>query len=449
MGQRMDDLVRRYLGKYGYSSDIDNDSFRALRQFQLRWGLEPTGALTNETAALIATPRCGVSDIDRYVVDGRRWARWQLSLTAENGIASINVGTVRQILDAASLEWARVSALRFQMGDANSDIRLRFASGAHGDTQPFDGPGNVLAHAFFPPPNDFAGQIHMDADEHWSSASPNPNGAIDLMSVVLHELGHALGLAHSNVREAVMYPYYSGIRRTLHQDDIQGISALYPASLGTIWRSIPGAALDISIGGDAVWHLGVNRKMYRWNNNGWAPIDGDALAIAVQSDGTLWHIGLNRSIYRRDGNHWSEIPAIAYNVAAGQDGSVWHIGKGGQLYQWNGGLGWDHIDGVGAVDVAGKVNDLWHISNSGGGIYRRHGGAWIRMPGEALDLSVGADGSVWHVGQNSTSTFGNGIYRWNGSSWDQVEGAAVAIAVASNGLPWHINRRGQIFQRTS
>lgn len=42
-----------------------------------------------------------------------------------------------------------------------------------------------------------------------------------------HEFGHALGLAHSNVSDALMYPYYGGPHRYLHQDDNDGIQAIY------------------------------------------------------------------------------------------------------------------------------------------------------------------------------------------------------------------------------
>ena len=51
----------------------------------------------------------------------------------------------------------------------------------------------------------------------------------DIETVLLHENGHGLGLGHSNDSQAVMYPSYHGVLRTLQSDDIAGVSSLYPS----------------------------------------------------------------------------------------------------------------------------------------------------------------------------------------------------------------------------
>jgi hypothetical protein len=55
----------------------------------------------------------------------------------------------------------------------------------------------------------------------------------DLLSVVTHEAGHVLGLAHAPSTDATMYPAYTpgetGLR-TLSPDDVAGVCAVYPPS---------------------------------------------------------------------------------------------------------------------------------------------------------------------------------------------------------------------------
>src|SRR5262249_1599274 len=51
----------------------------------------------------------------------------------------------------------------------------------------------------------------------------------DLVSVVTHEVGHFLGLDHSDQPEALMYSTYStgAVRRDLAKDDIDAICTVY------------------------------------------------------------------------------------------------------------------------------------------------------------------------------------------------------------------------------
>ncbi|KAG5837776.1 hypothetical protein ANANG_G00216280 [Anguilla anguilla] len=64
-----------------------------------------------------------------------------------------------------------------------------------------------------------------DRDQKWGFC---PDKGYSLFLVAAHEFGHALGLDHSTVQEALMFPMYSYVERfSLHQDDIEGIQYLY------------------------------------------------------------------------------------------------------------------------------------------------------------------------------------------------------------------------------
>ncbi len=136
---------------------------------------------------------------------------------------------VRAEILRAMAEWSRYVRVGFaETGDggANRSIAILFGAGSHGDQYPFDGPAGVLAHTFYPsPPNSepLAGDLHLDGDEPWRTG-----GDIDVFSVVLHELGHALGLGHSDVPGSVMYPYYRQAAG-LTSEDIGAIRQLYAA----------------------------------------------------------------------------------------------------------------------------------------------------------------------------------------------------------------------------
>ncbi len=124
-------------------------------------------------------------------------------------------------------EWAKYAMVSFtptSNAAAARTLAILFASGAHGDGYPFDGPGGVLAHTFYPAPTNpesIAGDMHFDDAENWKIGAD-----MDVFSLALHEAGQALGLGHSDNPNAVMYPYYH-MHTALQTDDIAAIRELY------------------------------------------------------------------------------------------------------------------------------------------------------------------------------------------------------------------------------
>ncbi|XP_021683341.2 metalloendoproteinase 4-MMP isoform X1 [Hevea brasiliensis] len=177
-----------------------------------------------------------------------RWSRHiPMNLTyafsPENLISYLSLSDIKKVFKRAFARWGSVIPVSFIETDdyGFADIKIGFYSGDHGDGEPFDGVLGVLAHSFSPE----SGRFHLDAAETWAVdfESEKSKVAVDLESVAVHEIGHLLGLAHSSVNEAVMYPSLKPGKKKvdLSVDDIQGVQALYGSNpnftLGSLLES--------------------------------------------------------------------------------------------------------------------------------------------------------------------------------------------------------------------
>jgi hypothetical protein len=83
--------------------------------------------------------------------------------------------------------------------------------------------------------------MHFDGSENWHIGADT-----DLFTVALHEAGHALGLAHVDQPEALMYPYYS-LGEKISSDDIAGIQSLYGSVQGSASAATTTPPLTLNI----------------------------------------------------------------------------------------------------------------------------------------------------------------------------------------------------------
>ncbi|KAG6668592.1 metalloendoproteinase 3-MMP-like [Carya illinoinensis] len=254
------DYLERF-GYYNHPTKPNNDEFdelleSAIKTYQRNYHLKATGILDVKTISKMKMPRCGMPDI----INGTNWMhsggsnkkgrhgrhligsfhvvshyeflpgepRWpdskrHLTYRFLEGFPDAYISPVEE----AFKTWARNSNFTFTIFRKSrhrwpkvSDLKISFEESEHGDGYPFN--DRVLAHSFGPSD----GRLHFNKEQQWSVvATPS---TFHLRSVALHEIGHLLGLAHTSLEDAIMYPSFrAGQSKDLTEDDIDGINNLY------------------------------------------------------------------------------------------------------------------------------------------------------------------------------------------------------------------------------
>ncbi|NP_001296676.1 matrix metalloproteinase-14-like precursor [Hydra vulgaris] len=234
------------LGYYTLSTEVgsinnEKEIRNSIENLQRFAGIPVSGILDAPTQELIETPRCGLPDFKkpnesrnrRYTLQGTTWKKneltWKLLNNNNDGLTR---GEIETTLHKAFSMWEAVTNLKFRQLQINenkkADIEIKFAQGYHDDPYSFDGFGGTLAHAFYPHTNEgLSGDVHFDDAEKFTIESPEGRS---LLWVAVHEIGHSIGLEHSNVKEALMFPWYrvQDVRDIqLSDDDVLGIQSIY------------------------------------------------------------------------------------------------------------------------------------------------------------------------------------------------------------------------------
>ncbi len=214
--------------------------------------------VTNSALAIILG--LFLSNVQAYSVEGVKWGdpmlgtgatiSWSIIDTVvacDSSIISCDETTVTPLSDfmptgfeneirRAFDTWSAAADITFiEMADGGGAFSGSEASSFVADIRlggmAIDGPSNTLGYAYYPYSilySSVAGDMLLDSAETFSIGS-----GIDIFSLILHELGHSLGLGHSEDSDAIMYPWY-GFDTELHPDDIAGIQQIYGVSAATV-----------------------------------------------------------------------------------------------------------------------------------------------------------------------------------------------------------------------
>ena len=236
-------LVHDFLRRFGYlpptaesGPQLDERVSAALERYQKMHGLPVTGAFDEATRTMMAKPRCGMPDLFGGLKFNTTcaWPNQQLTFAFEDGTNQIAGAQEFQAVRQAFQTWANATSFTFTEVERNAgpDVLI--------DWRPANDPdqsmvGSILAHADFPVGcgqiNDSLPRpVHFDDSEETWVVGVGGFNTFDVETVALHEIGHILGMLHSNPLEgSVMFSIIedNATHRVLTRDDIAGIQKLY------------------------------------------------------------------------------------------------------------------------------------------------------------------------------------------------------------------------------
>ena len=383
LAERISKSVKGFLDRFGYlgqgesvarkdrapSKQLDESTSIALVKYQAMHGLPLSGEFDRATREMMARRRCGFPDINPSsglaFSTTCAWGQDALTYAFSADTADVTAADARAAVRRAFATWSAAVQIAFRevATTENPDIQISWTQANCGDT---DMTGGVLAHADYPPGCGFYGNalprpLHFDDQENtWCIGAVASQ--FDIETTALHEIGHLLGLSHSTVAGAIMFPTVgaNSTNTVLTADDIEGIRRLYPIR-GPIFARHIGRCIDI-----------------------------EAISTANGADAIQWdYWGGWNQLFRVEWVEASHYRLIAQHSGRVIDVDAYSSANGAQIHQW---------------DWWGGDNQKFRLEPMGHGYYR----ITPKHSGKSLDVSN-------HSGNNGAK-----IIQWDWwGGWNQ------------------------------
>ncbi|KAH7123614.1 hypothetical protein B0J11DRAFT_315941 [Dendryphion nanum] len=369
----------------------------AIRKIQRVLRVPETGEYNERMERVMSRPRCGTEaayneseatipdggNRKRFVLWGPKWNRNPITYRFINYTNDLPENDQRSLISNAFAQWTQYLPLKISptpTNNARADIHIRFVP--LGPSEPAYAYTNMIADGT----SLSSGLINITFNDDYAW---DDTRLFNFTAV--HEIGHALGLSHSKVEDAIMWPYYEGLIRPMNPDDIAAVHSLYG------WRDPRWSMIDNKISGSK-FLIEVSTPFSDQSLTPPSPLDG---LYQMRSSGQVLS-------YNPTSKSWTTIDSNKDTVQiAGAAGSVFQRHSDGSVFRYTGsGQSWTYIgpasDNV--LDIVASAGDQVYQRRKDGWIARwtGSGSSWttIEQPRNSRQIAVTDSRILWNLLSN-------------------------------------------------